>query len=521
LFPEEFCGEQKSVWSTETGARSKIRNNMKGMVMLGLMAILLATSCRKKDNLAIERPTEVIKTTSLQFRVSGVPQSSRPLFALVSVQNLSGEYLLLNRKMAIHFEDGKYLTDSLVVNDGDYRLVKFIVTADTDTALYATPRLQSARQYEVNTPLAQQLIVKRQEKNIKDVQTLLIRNTDTPENFGYTEEEFGFVAFVKVKLHLSLTVGTQRYDSLAGTLKIDAVHENGTHWRKEIAMTPGMNTVSVPEKYYSFEFSVEKWLVRPTKKLLRSELPGTVIELTATRNAKQLLEESSFIEREGLLSPENRTEYVYNVNNSIKEIDVFTKLTDKPGLQLSQKNRFIYHNAVLDSIKRYSDSDKLEASLAMFYTNGKITSIRSKDGAGETAATFTYTRPGDYDEIGARYVYENGNTMTYSMRYRQGNLVSDAALSSTGGSESGQYEYDDQVNPYQQLNVPDLFLSRNSKNNKIGEYKLYAGGFPLSVPYKYEYVYDADGYPKELWTSFRSYTGGQHLFRTKKVFTYR
>jgi hypothetical protein len=491
------------------------------MIMVGLMVICLITSCHKKEVQLITEPANAIKTTSLRFSVTGVPQTTQQLYAVVSVQNNSGEYLLLNRKMAISFKEGKYVTDSVVLNDGEYRLAKFLITAGSDTALYATPKLQSARQYEVTTPLSQNLTVKRDEQNTVDVQTLGIRNTDTPESFGYTEEEFGFVAFLKVKIHASMKVGNRQYDSLSGTLKIDAVHENGTHWRKEIILTPGITTVNVPEKYYSFEFAVVKWSVRLNKTLIRNELPGAVIELTATRNAKQLMEETTFIESQGVLTPENRTEYVYHGNNSLKEINVFGKLTDKPGLNLMQKSSFIYHNGVLDSIKQYSDSNTLNASLAIFYADEKISAIQSRSGGDLTSAIFSYTKVPGFDEIGARYQYPNGNTMTYNMRYRQGNLVSDAALTSTGGGESGEYVYDENINPYQQLSIPDLFLSRSSKNNKIAEQKLYSGGFPTSVPYKYEYAYDGDGYPKELWTSFRGYTSGNHLFRIKKVFKYR
>jgi antitoxin component YwqK of YwqJK toxin-antitoxin module len=503
------------------GCCGKSRVNMKGVALIGLMMIFLVTSCHKKEVLKTAEPEAVIKTTSIQFRVAGVPQKTEQLYALVSLQNSSDEDVLLNRKIALHFRDGKYVTDSVPVSQGGYRLSRLLITAGSDTALYATPKLQSPRQYEVNTPLSHPVTVKQQVNNTIDVQTLLIRNTDTPESFGYTEEEFGYVAFLKVKVHLSMTVGNQKYDSLSGTLKIDAVHANGTHWRREIVMTPGMNTVSVPEKYYSFEFAVEKWLVRPKKTLVRSEVPGAVVELTATRNAKQLMEESTFIESQGLLNPENRTEYVYNAGNMLTEINVFGKVADKPGLQLTQKSRFVFHNGVLDSINRYTDSGKQDGSLAIIYANGKITSIRSKSGGEETAAAFTYAKVAGLDEIGARYVYPNGNTMTYNMRYRQGNLVSDAAFSSTGGSESGEYRYDENINPYQQLNIPDLFLSRLSKNNRIAEEKLYGGGFPTSVPYKFEYAYDADGYPSELWTSFRGYTSGSHLFRIKKVFRYR
>ena len=51
--------------------------------------------------------------------------------------------------------------------------------------------------------------------------------------------------------------------------------------------------------------------------------------------------------------------------------------------------------------------------------------------------------------------------------------------------------------------------------------KGYAGGSPTVIPYRYEYVYDDDGYPKESYVSYKGYSSQQHLYRIKKVFRYQ
>jgi hypothetical protein len=106
------------------------------------------------------------------------------------------------------------------------------------------------------------------------------------------------------------------------------------------------------------------------------------------------------------------------------------------------------------------------------------------------------------------------------MHFEDGNKVSDQAISSTGAAESGVYAYDDYVNPFHQLGWPDLFLSNSSKNNRIGEQKNYAGAIPQSVPYKFEYTYDADGYPSFVYISYKGFSSQQHILRIKKVFIY-
>lgn len=48
--------------------------------------------------------------------------------------------------------------------------------------------------------------------------------------------------------------------------------------------------------------------------------------------------------------------------------------------------------------------------------------------------------------------------MNYKIIARNGNRISDQAQSSTGGSEGGNYEYDDNINPKHQLGWDDLYF---------------------------------------------------------------
>ena len=111
--------------------------------------------------------------------------------------------------------------------------------------------------------------------------------------------------------------------------------------------------------------------------------------------------------------------------------------------------------------------------------------------------------------------------MTYKIFTRNGNKISDQAMSSTGGGESGTYEYDSNINPKHQLGWPDLYFSNYSKNNLMSEQKGYGGSIPQVKPYKFEYTYDADGYPTEALISYKGYTSGQHLYNIKTVYSYQ
>ena len=102
----------------------------------------------------------------------------------------------------------------------------------------------------------------------------------------------------------------------------------------------------------------------------------------------------------------------------------------------------------------------------------------------------------------------------------EGNVMEGNSFTSHHNSQLSRYGYDNNINPYQQMNWPDLFFSRQSKNNVTYEQSTYQGAYPIHVPYGFTYTYDSDGYPKELVKQYRTYLTGQHAFTTKTVYTY-
>jgi hypothetical protein len=109
--------------------------------------------------------------------------------------------------------------------------------------------------------------------------------------------------------------------------------------------------------------------------------------------------------------------------------------------------------------------------------------------------------------------------MDYIQKVIGGNRTEDSA-SSPGGGESGLYQYDFNINPLAHMNIPNIFLSNLTKNNLVNQKKTYSGSIPSAEPYKFEYSYDDEGYPKELIRSFKNYLNGEHLFKIKTVYTY-
>ena len=492
------------------------------LTVLAIIATVLF-SCRKPIEVITSPPpinTSKPDTSSyLKLSVSGVAASKEAVFALLSVETSGGQPLITNKKVALHRDQDVYLTDKIEITRGSYKLTKLLFTTSSDTALYAAPKAQTAKAPQVPVTLPLAVDVTKPSVNTAAIQVLPIGDTDAPESFGYTNEDFGYTAFIHLRATISIQVGTVWYDSLPGNITIDAVNAAGSHWRKEVELAGGMNEFSVPEKYASYQFEMKKWNTTDTKIMSRQQLqPNGFIRFSTSRNAKRLFTENSFVETAAGFITDSRVVYFYE-NGLLSKINYLHKPVDQSTLRLIDVYKFLYSNK-LDAINRYDEFSNLLGSTAFTYQNGRISNILETNSGQSTGVAVSYSGTGDVKTIEADYLYSNGNTMNYVMRYRNGNKVSDLASSSKGGGESATYSYDDNINPYYQLGYPDLLFARTSKNNQLLQQRNYQGNIPSGIPYKYEYTYDGDGYPQELIVSYKGYTD-QHLYRVKTQFVYQ
>ncbi len=490
---------------------------------LAMMALITITSCRKTTEETQPVPAPVDQTTYVQLSANGVQLGQGQLYALVSVNNEQGQEVVSNKKVTLDYIQGVYKTDRITLAKGSYVLSKFIVTTANDTAVYAAPKPNSAKAALVSKPVSIPVSITETGVTAASVQVLKVETNDSPASFGYTVDDFGKLAFKELTVKLQLSVGEVVYDSLPGKLVVDASSIGGQHWIREIDLQQGVTQIRVPENYETFSFQVAKWNTVAQKTLSKTELGTTTqLNLAAQRQPKILVEESTFIENAAGLVADTRTEYLYNANNRLSAIKFYQKQLQSSNLPLTNQYQFVYNGTQLDTIKRFNpDNNALTGSTRFTYAAGKIVTVSNSSYDQSTNVIFDYSQFNNRNLITANYLFNNGNSMTYAMQFRNGNLVSDKAISSTGGGESGVYSYDNYINPKHQLGYPDIFLSNSSKNNRLLEQKNYSGGFPSVIPYKTEFIYNADGYPVEEYTSYKGYTSQQHVYRIKKVYRYQ
>ncbi len=278
----------------------------------------------------------------------------------------------------------------------------------------------------------------------------------------------------------------------------------------------------LPKSGVKYQFKLSKWGLTDEISLNKDQLNESVVyTLGGAKSPKRLRLEEQFTYTQAGYMPSGKTIYSYDPNGNLKQIDFYDKLPQYSDLRLSWTKVYVYSNAKLSRINYINAQGSLVGYLDLTYnTQGtKIINMKEVNYDQITNADVEYQFPAGYARISFKYTFSNGNMMDYVQKITGGNRTEDTA-SSPGGGESGIYQYDFNINPYSHMNLPNIFLSNLPKNNLVNQKKTYAGSIPSAEPYKFEYSYDDDGYPKELLKSFKNYLKGDHLFKIKTVYSY-
>ena len=492
-------------------------------VFITITFIAVISSCRKPVENIIPTPESIDTSSYLNLHFTGIPPQQTGLYAIVSVANQNGDSVLTNRKIAISQINQQFVSEKIKLEKSNYKISKLIVVKASDTALYATPQAQSAKATLVQTALPLPVAVTTKGVVPASVAVLPVVSSESPTLFGYTTGDFGFEAYLTLRAHLQITVGSVLYDSLPGLLQLEAVKANGDRWLREVNLGQGITSLQVPQDYASYTFTINKWNTTLRKTYSRAELTeNMLLAFNGTKAAKRLIEETVFIDNTLSVTPESRSEYIYNQNNKLQAIRYYQKSLQVSGLPLTFVYQFHYTQPdAWDTVHRYDAVQALTGYTAIDRSNGEIRTMFNKSYDQHTGAAVSYSAVNGGSQIRVDYLFSNNNSMQYTMKIVQGNRIEDRAQTSTGGAENGTYAYDVFINPHHQSGYDDLYFSNVSKNNLLSVSKSYAGAIPSTIPYRYEYVYDADGYPKEAYISYKGYTSKQHLFRIKKVFRYQ
>ncbi|GAA4443143.1 hypothetical protein GCM10023091_31100 [Ravibacter arvi] len=416
---------------------------------------------------------------------------------------------------------------------GAYRIKALTITDNSGVTRLATPVAGSPKAGQSGTPLSVSLTLDtKTEKEIR-LEVLSVGATDTAASFGYPPGSFGKnpdnpqpPMDKRVFIRSLIRVGEIVYDSIPVQLIVKSWDAKEVMDYRIHYLAAGTQSVYLSAKAERFHLSVKKWGSYSELTLSQAEVEeNAVYDLGGQVAAKKL---KSVIESRiagGTTTPQTKTDYEYHPNGEIRQRLIWGK---KPDLSsyVVQKDVFAYTNNYITTIQSYNESNALVRTLTAHYgLPGRVTLLEETKGSARITATAAYvpleTHSGRTRDYRIDVAYRLGNGIDYYAKtMRGGAVVSDVYRGHTGGLEEGTYDYDFSINPYVHLHIPDLFFTQYARHNMVVSRKIRTGAYPQEEPYDYQYVYDADDYPKELLTKYRSTKTGADLFVIRTVFTY-
>lgn len=152
------------------------------------------------------------KALSAKTTFGNTQKDLEPAFALVSINNASGESIFTREKLVLTKSDNGYITSEITLEQGAYALTEFIVTDENEVLISIAPREGSALAQFASSPLPFDFTVSPDE--IKETAAENINAA------GYTSVDFGYaglsLTFPENTDFFSMTVD----DSEAATTKV-------------------------------------------------------------------------------------------------------------------------------------------------------------------------------------------------------------------------------------------------------------------------------------------------------------
>ena len=325
-----------------------------------------------------------------------------------------------------------------------------------------------------------------------------------------------------VSLKAFVEVGSVMYDSIPANITVTSWDSANIAYTQELDLEPGANQVKLEKKYPKFRFRLHTWGVDKTMDYTREQLQeGLPVVIGGKREPKTLRGESTWLLIQGEYRIQSRIDYHYNGNGSLNTIDYHQKKPQSADLLHYWTDHFYYNGSQVTRITRHDENNKPVIFTDFTYTGSGFLLNIEQDSYGNK--TYAYVQQGadtEHEIVEVDFLFDNGQAMTSSMKFKNGNKVSETATSSTGAGEGGTFQYDHHINPYHQLNWPDMYFRNSSKNNPLTVDKGYSGAIPSVVIYKTVYTYDNDGYPMQVIKSYKSGGTGEHLYDRKTLYFY-
>ena len=493
------------------------------------MFSLLMANCKKGDN---ETPTPAQTKQKFNISIAQLPGQSNVLdglTAIVSIQSASGLLVVENQTIALSYNSG-YVTDAIELPIRNYKLVKLVVKRGGGT-IFACPYTGSNLAPQVSRPLAADFTLNNATTTTLAAEVLAIVATHTAEDFGYEGGLFdlpqdGLQDFV-IDLKPIFQVGKIVYDSVPASVTITTYPLQGNASTQVIQIAAGGQKISFSKNALKYKLSVSKWDLTDEIELAQSDMKSQELYIGGSTNvAKKIKTETVFLQDGSKWLAKTRKEYAYDALGYLTRITHLSKAANGANVVDGTEEFSYYANHKVSEI-RSNINGNTKTTNFWYKTDGKLERMKESNSEGEITATVSYL--GQRGKTGITNNYQISAAYEYSNRYYKqyataemigGNASSYENHTSHGDREETIVNYDFGINPYAHLGIPDFWLKNASRHNPLDKWSTYITHIPKHDAFKFSYLYDADGFPKEMITKYRVSNTATEAYTTKTVFTY-
>jgi hypothetical protein len=170
-----------------------------GFRFLTIISFLFTISCGPRE-IAVELGQVkfgINKPASIGGRVN---ETFMPAYVLLSITDATDHPVETDRKIALYSFGASYVSESLQLKTGGYKISKFLVLDASNKIIYASPLGGSPQAKYVTNPLPMNFTVAENGSTLVTPQVLQVVDGTTPDIFGYASFGFEVVGSVTKKL---------------------------------------------------------------------------------------------------------------------------------------------------------------------------------------------------------------------------------------------------------------------------------------------------------------------------------
>jgi hypothetical protein len=511
--------------------------------ILSLLLLTLFAACRKNPTVPQQGPgTPGDPATQRTFRLvfqnpAGQNTVLDNLTAYITLTNHRNEAVYTNKAVAIQY-DQQYRSAVFTLAKGNYKLTGFFVKQGDTVVKFASPVAGSAKAGLVQHPLSNAIVLDEQTEKQIEVEVLSVGRREHPQSFGYPEGSFGPIPGddqqdpgpqdKRIFVRPLIKIGDIVYDSIPVSLVLRSWDAQNNMQYNAFSLPAGTQAIYLPKNAVRYQLSISKWGTYDELLLNYSDVQeNTLYILGGNKPAKTLKSVLDYKMVNGSTTPLTKTEYEYAAPGIINMVKVWGKRADNSNY-VQERREFAYENGNIREIKVFNEHNTLLRTSSFEYdATKKVTAMEEVAGTQRTRAAVHYLPLEGSTGISNDHKVEinlDHDHLTYKTYYnktiRGGTAIADRLTTSHGNMIEGLFDFDTQINPYAHLRIPDLFLSNYSKHNVKTQWLYYTNTFPEVEAYSLAYTYDADGYPTQLLTKYRSYLTKVDAYTIKTTFVY-